>query len=82
MKKNTEIRNFRKYFIFYVVGFILVSMYSLFVGYSTYGLVTIELLVGAMFVVFLGVIVYLGSLIIELDKKIQILAKIIEKEDK
>ena len=83
MKKTGEIANFRKYFIFYIAGFLVVMAYTVLIGYYTFGLVTLELLVGAMFMVFLGVIVYLGSLIIELDRKIEILNKKIEaKKDK
>lgn len=50
--------------------------------YVSYGFITIEGLLAGMFVVFFTVIVYLGSLIIELDRKVDELDAKLEKKKK
>jgi hypothetical protein len=71
MKKTNEVANFRKSFKFYVIGFILTLLYVAYTGYFNYGFVTLELLIGAMFFVFLGIVVYLGAMILELQREIE-----------
>jgi len=79
MRKNSEISNFRNNYKFYVWLLILVIVYTGFVGFVLRGVVSLELLVAGLFLVFLALTVYLGSLIIELDKKIEELNKKLEK---
>lgn len=70
MEKESEIFRFRKYFRWYVFALLFALVAVLAIYYIGEGVLTVEFVIGTMFVSFLATIVYLGTLIIELKKEV------------
>lgn len=75
MKSQSEISQFRKYFRWYVFALLFAVASSLVILYINQGYLSLEFVVGVMFISFLTSVVYLGTFILELQNEIEILKR-------
>lgn len=69
--KNSEIKKLKRFYKFYVGALVFVLLYSIASYFWTMPFLSVEFIVGVVFLSLLGSIVYLGSMIIELDRRLE-----------
>lgn len=76
---DKEILNFKKYYKWYVIALVLAIIATLGVYYLTNAQLTTEFVIAVFFISFLSSIVYMGALIIQLQKELDEVKSLIKE---
>ncbi len=74
------VKKFKKIYKFYLVLLVTLIVVSCITYFFTGPLITLELVIGVVLIGLLASIIYLGSMIIELDNKVNQLESYVRKE--